>query len=410
MCSKVKMAEMFDRWISQQPPTSPGAAPAPERDPLQEMPDFNVYRAEATQAEAANHTPRQDSPRGRRNSIESGVSAATGASAKRNTLIQEAVAGNGSRRAFTSPDGKVQLKLTSFRAPSGVDVAKPYIAKVVNPRSKSPAAVLTAAQKKKQEDDYVRAIVAANRKAVEERVAAERTRRRSSSGGRLTSAASASAVKTAGAAGQGARKGSPTRGMHIAPAEPEKRPSISPNRYRPIAELDLFRVEPHSPTRDLPKISFHSFVKVRRHLLQLLPDGWSDVLCGCNCSCVQILWEMAASYMDIPLSHTAVSGTDGGAEDGEERERAEAEEREGDADGLRRWDSLALRSLRAFVHLMSRSVVVRGCHRSAATNGSVGVMRCVRRYKARMVTKEVEKVLPLLAHDEDLRHKALRVY
>jgi hypothetical protein len=32
------------------------------------------------------------------------------------------------------------------------------------------------------------------------------------------------------------------------------------------------------------------------------------------------------------------------------------------------------------------------------------------RYKARMVTKEVEKVLPLLEHDHDLRHKALRLY
>jgi hypothetical protein len=34
----------------------------------------------------------------------------------------------------------------------------------------------------------------------------------------------------------------------------------------------------------------------------------------------------------------------------------------------------------------------------------------LRRYKARMVTKEVEKVLPLLAHDHDLRHKAVRIF
>lgn len=32
------------------------------------------------------------------------------------------------------------------------------------------------------------------------------------------------------------------------------------------------------------------------------------------------------------------------------------------------------------------------------------------RYKARMVTKEVEKVLPLLAHDRELGHKATRMF
>lgn len=37
------------------------------------------------------------------------------------------------------------------------------------------------------------------------------------------------------------------------------------------------------------------------------------------------------------------------------------------------------------------------------------LLRC-NRYKARMVTKEVEKVLPLLTHDQDLRHKATRMY
>lgn len=36
--------------------------------------------------------------------------------------------------------------------------------------------------------------------------------------------------------------------------------------------------------------------------------------------------------------------------------------------------------------------------------------RTLLRYKARMVTKEVEKVLPLLAHDQDLRHKAVRIF
>ena len=32
------------------------------------------------------------------------------------------------------------------------------------------------------------------------------------------------------------------------------------------------------------------------------------------------------------------------------------------------------------------------------------------RYRARLTTKEVEKVLPLLTHDQDLRHKATRLF
>lgn len=276
---------MFERWVSKQPPSSPGPKPEPERDPLREMPDFNVYRAEAPgpehpsgraadspgRAGSPTNSPRPDSPRGRRGSAEGGAaSAATGASARRTSVIQEVVAGNGARRAFTTPDGKVQIKLTSFRAPSTVDAATPYIAAVVNPRSKSPAAVLTAAQKKKQEDDFVRAIVAANRKAAAERVAAERTRRRSGTGAGVkpTAASTPSSTVKAGSTstgtgpGSASRKESPAKGMYIAPAEKERRPSISPNRYRPIAELDLFRVETHSLVRELPKISFQSFHKV----------------------------------------------------------------------------------------------------------------------------------------------------
>lgn len=284
MSSNVKAGELFERWISQQLPSSPGPPPVPERDPLQSLPDFNVYSAEAPgmqppqqqDATDAQQSPSFDSPRGRRASTESGVSAATSASAKRMNVIQEAMAGNGTRRAFKSPDGKVQIKLTSFRAPGGVDATTPYITAVVNPRSKSPAAVLTAAQKKKQEDDYVRAIVAANRKAAEERVTAERTRRRSTSS--CTPSKPAPAATQAGSTSSSAGKNgvagrdrgqSPAKakGMHIAPAERERRPSISPNRYRPIGELDLFRVEAHSPARERPRISFQSFVRVKIHVL-----------------------------------------------------------------------------------------------------------------------------------------------
>jgi hypothetical protein len=193
---------------------------------------------------------------GRRASQESAVSAASSASARRVNKIMEVVTGNGTRRAFKSPDGKVLIKMTSFRQPSTVDMSASYIGNVVNPRSKSPAAQLTQQQKKKQEDDYVRAIVAANRKAAEERVANEHARRRG------TGKSAASSGGTPGKAPVSPTGRVSAKGMHIAPAEKERRPSISPNRYRPIAELDLFRVEPHSPARDHPMLSFISFRKV----------------------------------------------------------------------------------------------------------------------------------------------------
>lgn len=93
-----------------------------------------------------------------------------------------------------------------------------------------------------------------------------------------------------------------------------------------------------------------------------------------------MLWELAASYMNIRAHHDPPGLTDGdGGDHGEDQADAEGPPREHGR------DTHALRSLRAFVHLMSR-------------------------YRARVVTKEVEKVLPLLAHDETMRHKAMRIY
>ncbi len=81
-------------------------------------------------------------------------------------------------------------------------------------------------------------------------------------------------------------------------------------------------------------------------------------------------------------------------------------------------DERALLALKAFVHVMNRYNRRQCLHWLSAHHTLCAayitliplLSRTLHRYKARMVTKEVEKVLPLLAHDQDLRHKAVRIF
>ena len=264
---------MFERSITLQPESPAGAAPAPEHDPLDRLPDFNVYSQHAPELHEPEGGSSPDgvhlvtgSPggtAGRRVSMDSVLTATSSASARRTSKIMESVSGNGQRRAFRSPDGKVEIKLTSLRPPSSVEVGSTtYVGAVTNPRSKSPAVVRTLKDKKKQEDDYVKAIVAANRKAAAEKMAADRLNRRRSGPVGKTAAYAPKPQTSSQLSGSKL-----TRGAHIAASSPQRRPSISPNRYRPIAELDLFHVAPHTPGNSPPTISFHSFVKVALHSL-----------------------------------------------------------------------------------------------------------------------------------------------
>lgn len=306
----MKLKEIFDRSVSIQP-DSPAAPALPENNPLSHMPNFNVYSYEAPGLDDERnnpHSPRnspRNSPRSsprssprnsperrpsrdvlqksirarssspsRRGSTESAAST-TSASAKRMNRIIETVSGNGKRRAFTSPDGKVMIKLTSFKAPNAIEINTTYIATVTNPRSKAPDVQQALKMKKKQEDDFAKAIVEANRKAAEEKALAERNRRRGSK--HITSNSSAGNKTFSPVANKGKSASVPnltvltpgsavTATTNSTPATGKRQPSPerkhSPHKVRSIGDLELFHVEPHSPQHHHPTISFKSFVKV----------------------------------------------------------------------------------------------------------------------------------------------------
>lgn len=307
----MKLRELFERCVSIQP-DSPAAPVVPENNPLSHMPNFNVYSYDAPGRDDERNSPRssprsspRNSPRSsprtsperrpshdavakslrarsssptRRGSTASAAST-TSASAKRMDRIIETVMGNGTRRAFKSPDGKVMIKLTSFRAPSAIEIDTTYIAKVTNPRSKAPDVLNAIKMKKKQDDDFAKAIVEANRKAAEEKALAERNRRRAGPNNKphaslsaQTKASSSPELRTSKSASvpnlknltpgttQSGAVGSAGSGSKRQ-ASPE-RTHQSPGKSRSIGDLQLYHVEAHSPQHHHPTISFKSFVKV----------------------------------------------------------------------------------------------------------------------------------------------------
>ena len=266
-------------------PESPTSTLVWETNPLQNLPNFNVHIKHAPELqEDAPWSPRTSPQRVRSSSEAAEVtkvtlpstaaatvrspgaaqsnpnsqerrpstgatSTASSAAQKRMNRMLETLAGNGTRRAFTSPDGKVKIKLTAFSPPSSMEVKETYIGNVTNPRSKSPAVVRVHQQKKKQEDDFAKSIVEANRKAVEDKALAERNRRRVNSKSTLNGAPAAYKSTLAAESKAAGRLGSPKR-------------SPGKSQQPKSGELELFRVEPLSPVKRNELISFHGFVQV----------------------------------------------------------------------------------------------------------------------------------------------------
>lgn len=128
----MKLGELFERCISLQP-AAPEPAPAPQPDPLEKLPDFNVYSYDAPEKKdpGAQQTSGPDSPRGRRGSTESGVSVASSGAAKRQMKIQEAVAGNGRFEQFA---GRNLALVDQLGQPEGIVGIEDVIHRVRIPR------------------------------------------------------------------------------------------------------------------------------------------------------------------------------------------------------------------------------------------------------------------------------------
>jgi hypothetical protein len=226
--SKLKLKELFDKLIQLQPmdtqeqadedaAAAAALAAVTVSDPLKRMPDFNAYNKEAADRKGSpsrtasptrgsaglfgSPAPTVGTPNNSANPSNSAldttagtfasqlpVSTATIVSAKRAAKLQETMSANGTRRAFTSPDGKVKIRMTAFTPPVvAVEPSTTYLATVVNPRSKPPSVLEAQKLKKKQDDDYAKAIVIANRKALlvkaQQQEAAKLKLRRSITGG-----------------------------------------------------------------------------------------------------------------------------------------------------------------------------------------------------------------------------------